>query len=437
MQTSRQNTESTRSSPLRRSIAMLVLIAAGEIVFFLPFVLPRVFRPTLLDVFHLTNLELGIAFSIYGVVAMLAYFPGGPLADRFAAPKLMAFALFATSIGGVFMTFVPSLSWLKILYGFWGVTTILLFWAPLIRATRQWGGTKLPGRAFGILDGGRGFVAAAIGSGSVALFAMLMPVDVENATPEERANAFQSVILLFSALTFATAILVWFALPDQDPKSAEPVKRLTMDGVVRVVRMPSVWLQAIVVVCAYVGYKGLDDVSLYAREVLGFDEVQAAQVGTISMWVRPVAAIAAGLIADRFGVAKMMTLCFVVTAIGSSVIATGMLQPGMIAFFFATLVATSAAVFALRGLYFAMMEEGRVPFGVTGSAVGVVSVIGYTPDIFMGPLMGSLLDSSPGELGHQHVFAVLALFSLVGLIASILFWRIVRRSVADRSVRNR
>ena len=61
------------SSSIRRSIAILALIVAGEAAFFLPFVLPRVFRPTLLDVFHLTNLELGIAFSVYGVVAMLAY----------------------------------------------------------------------------------------------------------------------------------------------------------------------------------------------------------------------------------------------------------------------------------------------------------------------------------------------------------------------------
>ena len=72
---------------------MLALIVAGEAVFFLPFVLPRVFRSTLLEVFQLTNLQLGIAFSVYGAVAMLAYFLGGPLADRFSARKMMAFAL--------------------------------------------------------------------------------------------------------------------------------------------------------------------------------------------------------------------------------------------------------------------------------------------------------------------------------------------------------
>ena len=417
------------SSSIRRSIAILALIVAGEAVFFLPFVLPRVFRPTLLDVFHLTNLELGIAFSVYGVVAMLAYFPGGPLADRFSARKLMAFALLTTSIGGLVMASIPSLAALTVLYGCWGVTTILLFWAPLIRATRAWGGTKLPGRAFGILDGGRGLVAAAIGSGAVALFSFFMPDEVQSATPDQRANAFRQVILLFSGITFASAVFVWFALPRWSEPSHDLQNKFQPKGVGRLLQMPTVWLQAIVVVCAYVGYKGLDDVSLYAHDVLDFDEVQAARVGTLSMWVRPFAAIIAGFLADRFGVARMAMLSLVVFGIGSAVIAAGAFRPGMTVFFFATLIATGAAVFALRGLYYAMMEEGRVPFGDTGSAVGIVSVVGYTPDIFMGPLMGLLLDRWPGELGHQYVFAVLTFSAMVGLVALILFWRIVRRSI--------
>lgn len=418
------------SSSIRRSIAILALIVAGEAVFFLPFVLPRVFRPTLLEVFHLTNLELGIAFSVYGVVAMLAYFPGGPLADWFSARKLMTFALLATSTGGLVLATIPSLPALKVLYGFWGVTTILFFWAPLIRATRAWGGATLPGRAFGILDGGRGLVAAVIGSSSVTLFAFFMPEEVRSATADQQANAFRQVIFLFSGFTFAAAVFLWFALPRRSEPTQDLHTRFQSKGISRVLRMPTVWLQAIVVVCAYVGYKGLDDVSLYAYDVLGFDEVQSARVGTLSMWVRPFAAVLAGFLADRFGVARMTMLSLLVFGVGSAVIATGAIRPGVPMFFYATLIATSAAVFALRGLYYAMMEEGRVPFAVTGSAVGIVSVVGYTPDIFMGPLMGVLLDRWPGETGHQYVFAVLVLSAMIGLMASILFWRIVRRSVA-------
>ena len=197
-------------------------------------------------------------------------------------------------------------------------------------------------------------------------------------------------------------------------------------------RMPTVWLQAIVVVCAYVGYKGLDDVSLYAHDVLNFDEVQAARLGTLLMWVRPFAAIAAGLLADRFGVARMTSMSLLILGMGSGVIAAGGFHPGISMLFYATLITTGTAVFALRGLYYAMLEAGRVPFAATGSAVGIVSVVGYTPDVFMGPLMGKLLDRWPGETGHQYVFAVMALFALVGLMASLIFWRSVRRPIRKR-----
>jgi len=50
--------------------------------------------------------------------------------------------------------------------------------------------------------------------------------------------------------------------------------------------------------------------------------------------------------------------------------------------------------------------------------------VGYTPDIFVGPIMGYLLDRSPGIVGHQEVFMLLALFAALGLIASIQFSRL-------------
>ncbi len=434
----REDSEREDSGTLARFITMFTLIIAGEVVFFLPFVLPRVFRPTLLDVFEITNFELGIAFSIYGVVAMIAYAPSGPLADRFLPRTLMAIALAGTSLGGFIATTLPSLDGLKALYGFWGLTTILLFWAPLIRATRHWGGQELPGRAFGLLDGGRGLIAALIASLSVYLFAALMPAEVQTASSQQRAEAFRQVILLFSVVTFAAAVLVWFALPRERSARAQRADATQADATQAgttlrsrfwlVLRMPTVWLQAAIVVCAYVAYKGLDDVSLYAQVVLGFDEVQAAGVGTVSLWVRPFGAIAAGVLADRFGVVRMTAISFALIVAGAVVLALGWIQPGRFAIFLATLIPTSAAIFALRGLYFAIMEEGRVPIHATGSAVGIVSVIGYTPDVFMGPLMGFLLDRSPGPTGHQHLFWVIAGFGCVGLVATRLFRRAAESS---------
>jgi uncharacterized membrane protein len=62
------------NNKLSRNLTLISLILAGEAIFFLPFVLPRIFRPTLLAVFEINNTELGSFFSVYGVVAMVSYF---------------------------------------------------------------------------------------------------------------------------------------------------------------------------------------------------------------------------------------------------------------------------------------------------------------------------------------------------------------------------
>jgi hypothetical protein len=56
--------------------------------------------------------------------------------------------------------------------------------------------------------------------------------------------------------------------------------------------------------------------------------------------------------------------------------------------------------------------------------VGIISVVGYSPDIFATPLIGYIIDKYPGILGHQYVFLMLVFFSILGLSASIKFARL-------------
>lgn len=413
---------------VRRILAMTTLIIAGETVFLLPFVVPRIFRPTVLDVFGLNNLQLGVAFSVYGTIAMVAYFAGGPLADRFSARKLMAIALFTTSLGGILLATTPPLDVLMWLYGFWGLTTILLFWAALIRATREWGGNNSQGKAYGILDGGRGLVAALLASISVAIFSALLPVDPAEATLAQRTSALTQIIWIFTGFVVFAALLVWFLIPEgQGKQSGYTRKKLTLSGVKEVVRLPAIWLQAIIVLCAYAAFKGTDDFSLYAYDAFGYDDVAAARIGTVSFWVRPFAAIAAGLLGDRIGLSKVVQWSFILMMMGSLVIACGFVPPGVYWLLVLTVAGTSLGIYALRGIYFALFQEANIPLAVTGSAVGLVSVLGFTPDIFMGPIMGYLIDRSPGAVGHQHVFALIAALALVGFIAVLLFRRITAK----------
>jgi Na+/melibiose symporter-like transporter len=87
------------------------------------------------------------------------------------------------------------------------------------------------------------------------------------------------------------------------------------------------------------------------------------------------------------------------------------------------------AVFAFRGIYFALLQEIKTPKHLTGSTVGLVSLVGYTPDIFFAPITGRILDNAPGLAGHQHYFMFLVGVAVTGmLVVAWLVWLNRRQS---------
>lgn len=397
---------------------LALLILAGESVFILPFVLSRVFRPIVLEAFNLNNLQLGICFSIYGIVALVSYLLGGPLADKFTPRKLIASALWLTALGGFVYALFPGFTILKILYGYWGFTTIFLFWAPMIKATRVWGGETSQGKAFGFLDGGRGLVGALFGAMGVLVFSLFLGTEVSEATIPGSKAAFKQVILISSGLIILVGIVVWFFMK-LDPATEEKFKvdKITISQVGSVFRLPAVWLLMIIILCAYVGYKITDVFSLYAQDVMHYDKVKSAQVGTFLLFIRPIIGIVIGLLADRWKTTSLLVVSFIISCLGGLLFALGFVSASATTLFFVSVLITASGVYAARCLYFAVMEQGNIPIELTGTAVGLISLVGYTPDIFAGPAMGYLLDGAKGSTGHQQVFWMLVVFSAIGGIA--------------------
>ncbi len=415
--TSSINKNSERRAPW---YYLLLLILAGESVFILPFVLARVFRPTVLEVFQLDNLQLGLCFSVYGVVALISYLLEGPIADKYEPRKLIAIALWMTALGGIVYASFPAYNALKILYGYWGFTTIFLFWAPMIKATRVWGGTTNQGKAFGFLDGGRGLVGALFGSLGVFIFRLYLLGDVSSASIAENQVAFRQVILTSSGLIVLVGILVWFFMT-LGANEENSLDKISAKQIKDVLQLPSVWMLMIIILCAYIGYKITDIFSLYAQDVLLYDQVESAKVGTLLLYLRPIVGIAIGVLADRSNTTFWLVFGFFVSFLGALLFASGTLTASSNILFFLSILITSLGIYACRSLYFAIMEKGQIPLALTGTAVGVISIVGYTPDIFAGPIIGYLLESSPGEAGHQKVFWMLGIFSFIGGLTAFLY----------------
>ena len=93
---------------------------------------------------------------------------------------------------------------------------------------------------------------------------------------------------------------------------------------------------------------------------------------------------------------------------------------------YATIGVSLFAVFSLRGVYFALLQESHTPRFITGAAVGLISLVGYTPDIFMAPLAGRILDATPGAGGFVHLFWLLVGIAVAGVMVIVGLLRLQR-----------
>lgn len=378
----------------------------------------------------MTFTQLGLMNAMFGTLAFAAYFAGGWLSDRVATRTLLCFSLFATGIGGFFMATVPSYPMLLALHAFWGVTSILTFWAALVKATRLWGGPEDQGKTFGILDGGRGITGAIMLSAAAFVFSRYTLA----------ADGLIAVIILYSSAAIVAGFMVLIFVPvdtDRTVTENEQSHSPSAGHLRLVVAMPAVWIHALIILLAYWLYIGTFEFAAFSEKSYGQDKLFGAQLGAFREWLRPFAAIAAGLLADRIRPTRAVGLAFVIAGCGYLALAAIPGQSDLLWVLWIQVAAIAIAVFALRGIYWALLEESKVPIVVTGTAVGLISMIGYTPDVFAYPLVGWLVDSFGADIGYRYYFSVLTGVAITGVVSTVALAWMNRTREPSNDVRQR
>lgn len=144
-----------QSDKTSRYVQLLLLVLAAGAIYPILY-LRQVYQTTMLEVFQINHSELGYLYSMLGTIFLLSYLPSGWLADRIAPRFLIFFSLVATGALGLWYSSAPSLTSLMIIFGCWGLTTGLTFWASVLKRVKMIAQHSEQGRFFGILDGGRG-----------------------------------------------------------------------------------------------------------------------------------------------------------------------------------------------------------------------------------------------------------------------------------------
>lgn len=70
----------------------------------------------------------------------------------------------------------------------------------------------------------------------------------------------------------------------------------------------------------------------------------------------------------------------------------------------------------------AMMDEGAIPERLSGSAAGLISTIGYLPEIFISLIAGSTLEKYPGVTGYRRYFIFVIVMMIIGTVF-VAVWR--------------
>jgi len=392
---------------------MTVISISGGMIFFLPF-LQEVYYIPLANALSLSNTQVGSLMSAFGTTSMICYFPGGWLADRVSPRKLITTSLLGTGAAGLYFATLPSYQISLVIHAVWGVSVTFLFWGAMIRITRNWAPAEEQGRAFGILETGRGLAEVISSVVLLAVFAALGSGE----------SALAAVIAQGSAFTLLLGVLAWLVLEDDVGRTddSEDKPKVGLKEIIDTLKMPIVWLIGTVIFTGYCAYWGTFRFTSYSSDIFMLSVTIAATISVGKMWLKPLAAIVAGFIADKFGIAKSVAFLFFVLIASFTFFA---ILPGASNWLPVMLVnvgVASLAVFAMRGIYFALLEEGGIPIAVTGTAAGIVSTIGFTPDIFMPLLGGVLLDTYPGATGYRYFFLTTAAICAVGFAASLLIY---------------
>jgi len=397
---------------------MTLLCLSGSFIFWLPYYTDGYYVP-IQRAFGFSNTQIGMLSSTFGFTSLMSYAPGGWLADRYPARRLMGTALAISGLGGFVFARIPPFEVCLVLYGLWGVSASLIFWSALIKATRNWGGQDEQGRAFGLLEGGRSLSDASSGVIFLAIFAW------QGAGPAALSDNIQ----LTSSCLMGMAALVWLVMKDApasrpDAQSAESAFSWIKLRIV--LRMPILWLLSLVILATNWGMWGTIYFTPYATQVYELGDVWGGAVGGGKYWLAAITAVSAGFLADRIGTARAVVGLFILMTMACLLFAMVPGAPDRVPMLLINSALAATAVYALRGIYYALLEQGKVPMALTGTAVGMVSVIGYTPDVFAPTIAGLVLDAWPGTEGFQILFLLITAVCLLGLFASVQIYRKVQ-----------
>lgn len=423
-----------QQSSYRRWITLAIISISGGVSFDLAY-LRYIYQIPMAKFMGFSNTEIGLIMSTFGVAAIIMYAPSGVIADKFSHRKMITSAMIITGLLGLLMMTYPPLWVMLCIQVAFAITTILMLWSVSIKAASLLGDHSEQGKIMGWMEGLRG-----VGVMSLAVFTMWV---FSRFAPDD-SNSLKAVILIYSAVYILLGILCWFFVSDgnsrSDSNSAKEDKQaFQLRDIVAVLRISTTWYCSMIIFGVFTIYAILSYSTNYLTEMYGMSLVAASYMGiVINKIFRAICGPLGGIITTYSKIKSPTRVVQLLSIVGAAALIALLVtnsNPQSVVMGIGLILLLGFTCYASRGLYWACPGEARTPSYIMGTTVGICSVIGFLPDVFVYPIVGHWQDTLPAAQAYRNMWLMgLAALCMVIFFTFLLFRKIRSNNAAPEKM---
>ncbi len=392
----------------KKITALILMVLSMNTIYVLPYLSYSYYTP-LQEAMGLVGREAdyGRLLNLYGIANVILYLPGGWVADRFDAKKLLVFSMVSTGLLGIWESFFPSYGTLVLIYILFAVTTVLTYWSSSVKCINIIAGDE-QGGMFGMLEAGRGLVGLLVTS----LFVFLYTT----------TQSMFGVVFSCGVIMIVVGVVLYFLMPNTNREGASNTTlAASLKAYGKAFKDPTTYLLAGMI---FTGSLVLASTSYFAPYLERVVKVDPSIVLIFQNYNRLicqiVAASVAAFLASKLG-RSTRPIMFAGILLAATCAALFLFpgQAGMMVPVMVLMVLTVMFVSVFRALYYAIVDESGCPTNTVGSIIGIASIIGFCPDTFYTTLCGSWLDQY-GNDAFKMIFGCCIAASVLGLICAFI-----------------
>ena len=411
-----------------RWLVFCILTFSGGIAFKLSSMKDMFYVP-MQEFMGLSNTQIGAALSVYGIVQTIGLIAGIYICDIISKKYMIGGSLIGIGVVGFYIATFPGYYGFLLAFGVLAILGEVTYWPVLLKAIRLLGDEKTQGRMFGFLEMGRGVVDVIVASSALAVFRAM----------GEGAAALRGGFIFLSVVTMVAGVLCLIFVPHDEKCVGEDGKEVNkaeaaFSGMMQALKSVDIWAVSLNGFVVYCIYCGLTYFIPFLNKIYMLPATAVGMYGIVNQYgLKMIGGPVGGFMSDKVhkSAAKHIRVGFVVCIVAMAVFlmipheALG--QKGMWMLGAVCTLTFGAIVFTMRAVFFAPMDEVKVPREITGAAMSMASLIIYLPNTFAYVMYGNFLDRFPGMTGFRIGFSVMIGWAVFGVGVSTFLIRRIKK----------